>query len=106
MNHARLLQLVTLMLYAGPLIAGLAGFGWGVVPAFAVILVAWQIVMRPAEWPRDPVAWRETTVQVGAALQVAVAVVIVGCGWCVIESAHWCDSPSFCSTFAATPSSA
>ena len=77
MNHARLLQLVTLMLYAGPLIAGLAGFGWGVVPAFAVILVAWQIVMRPAEWPRDPAAWRETTVQVGAALQVAVAVVVV-----------------------------
>ena len=77
MNRTHLLQLVTLMLYAGPLIAGLAGFGWGVVPAFAAILIAWQIVMRPAQWPRDPAAWRESTVQVGAALQVLVAVVVV-----------------------------
>ena len=77
MNHARLLLLVTLMLYAGPVIAGLAGFGWGVVPAFVVIFIAWHIVMRPAEWPRDPAAWREGGVQTGAALQVLVVIVVV-----------------------------
>ena len=77
MTHARLTLLVTLMLYAGPVIAGLAGFGWGVVPAFVVIFVAWRIVMRPAEWPRDPAAWRDTSVQTGAALQAIVVVVVV-----------------------------
>ncbi len=77
MNRARLLQLVMVMLYAGPVIAGLGGFGWGVVPAFALILLTWQIVMRPAQWPRDPAAWRETTVQIGAGVQVLVAVVVV-----------------------------
>ena len=77
MTHARLTLLVTLMLYGGPVIAGLAGFGWGVVPAFVVIFIAWHIVMRPAEWPRDPAAWRETGVQTGAALQAVVAIVVV-----------------------------
>ena len=77
MTHARLTLLVTLMLYAGPVIAGLAGFGWGVVPAFVVIFVAWRIVMRPAEWPGDPAAWRDTSVQTGAALQAIVVVVVV-----------------------------
>ena len=77
MTHARLTLLVTLMLYGGPVIAGLAGFGWGVVPAFVVIFVAWRIVMRPAEWPRDPAAWRDTSVQTGAALQAIVVVVVV-----------------------------
>jgi hypothetical protein len=77
MNRFHLLLLVTTMLYAGPLIAGLSGFGWGVVPAFAVILVAWQIVMRPVQWPREAAAWTRREVQVGAALQVVVAVVVV-----------------------------
>ena len=77
MNRARLLQRVTLMLYAGPAIAGLAGFGWGVVPAFVVIFLAWQIVNRPAQWPRDPAAWRNTQVQTGAALQGVVVLVVV-----------------------------
>jgi hypothetical protein len=77
MNRERLSQLVTLMLYAGPVIAGLAGFGWGVVPAFVVIFLAWRIVMHPAEWPRNPAAWRETAVQTGAALQTIVVVVVV-----------------------------
>jgi hypothetical protein len=77
MNRVNLLLLVSILLYTGPVIAGLAGFGWGVVPAFVVIFVAWQIVMRPAQWPRDPAAWRETTVQMGAAVQVAVVLVLV-----------------------------
>ncbi|MGQ0567728.1 MAG: hypothetical protein ACT4OK_22050 [Gemmobacter sp.] len=77
MNRLNLLMLVSVMLYAGPVIAGLAGFGWGVVPAFVVIFLAWNVVMRPAQWPRDPAAWREPAVQTGAALQVVVLAVVV-----------------------------
>lgn len=77
MNRLNLLTLASVMLYAGPVIAGLAGYGWGVVPAFVAIFVAWHIVMRPAQWPRVPAAWRDPTVQTGAALQVGVVLVVV-----------------------------
>lgn len=77
MNRQRLLQLVTLMLYAGPLIAGLAGFGWAMTPAFIVIFVTWQIIMRPADWPRDPARWNESSVLTGAGLRVVLMVVLV-----------------------------
>ena len=77
MNRLRLSQLVTAMLYIGPVIAGLGGYGWKVAPAFVVIFVAWQIVMRPAQWPRDPAAWSSPQVRTGALLQVLVALVVV-----------------------------
>lgn len=76
MNRLALLKLVSLMLYAGPLVAGLAGQGWGVLPAFVAVFVLWQVVMRPADWPRDPALW--TGSQVLAALaRIALLLVLV-----------------------------
>jgi hypothetical protein len=47
-NKLRLLMGTTALLYLGPLLAGLRGFGWPVVPVFAAIFVLWLIVLRPA----------------------------------------------------------
>jgi hypothetical protein len=77
MNRLRLLQIVALMLYAGPLIAGLSGFGWGVLPGFVAVFLAWQVVMRPADWPRDAGRWRDNGVIGAAVLRVGVLVVLV-----------------------------
>lgn len=73
-----LLQVVTLLLYVGPLVAGLAGHGWSVLPAFAAIFVLWQIIMRPADWPRGLDRWRDPGVILGALARVALMVVLVG----------------------------
>lgn len=78
MNRLRLLQLVTLMLYGGPLVAGLAGHGWSSVLPFAAIFVLWQIVMRPADWPRDVAQWGQPPVIIGAFARTALMVVLVG----------------------------
>lgn len=72
-----LFKIVTLMLYAGPLLAGLAGHGWSVLPAFAVVFVLWQIVMRPADWPREVARWSESGVLTGAFARVALMIVLV-----------------------------
>jgi hypothetical protein len=76
-NRLLLLKILTLMLYAGPLLAGLSGQGWNVLPAFAAIFVLWQVVMRPADWPRDAARWREGPVVVGALARAALMLVLV-----------------------------
>lgn len=76
-NRLRLAMVATALLYLGPLMAGLAGYGWGMVPAFAVIFLLWLIVMRPKLWPRDPAAWQQRDVIVAAAAQFMVQVLIV-----------------------------
>lgn len=76
-NRLLLLKFLTLLLYAGPLLAGVSGHGWNVLPAFATIFVLWQIVMRPSDWPREPGRWREAGVMAGAFSRVALLVVLV-----------------------------
>lgn len=78
MGKQLLLQVVTLLLYVGPLAAGLADYDWSVVPAFALIFVLWQIIMRPADWPRLGAQWAEPGVLIGAFARVALIVVLVG----------------------------
>ena len=51
MAQRPLLRLVTLLLYLGPLSAGLAGFGWPLALAFVAIFLVWQVILRPADWP-------------------------------------------------------
>ncbi len=77
MSRQRLLQLVTLMLYAGPLLAGMGGFGWIYVVAFAAIFLLWQVVLRPLDWPRDAAHWRGRDLQASALARVALLVLLV-----------------------------
>lgn len=57
--HIRLLMLATALLYIGPLMAGLGGFGWGLVPAFVGLFMIWLFVLRPQQWPRNRHEWAQ-----------------------------------------------
>ena len=75
-NRYRMLMGASALLYFGPLLAGLAGMGWSGVPVFIALMALWLVVMRPAQWPRDPAQWSRP-VAVAAAAQVAVNALIV-----------------------------
>jgi hypothetical protein len=46
-----------LALVLGPMLSGLGGFGWEMIPAFAVIFVLWGLVLRPDGWPQTTRDW-------------------------------------------------
>ncbi len=73
----RLLQIVTLLLYLGPLLAGAALQGFAVIPAFVALFVIWQIIMRPSDWPRRASDWTGDGVIAGALARVLLMVVLV-----------------------------
>lgn len=77
MNRKLLLQVITGLLYIGPLVAGLAGFGWSLVIPFAAIFLLWQVVMRPLDWPREPGAWARREMQAAAAARILILVLLV-----------------------------
>ena len=52
-NHLILLRVTTGLLYLGPLLAGLIGQGWTMVPAFTVIFLIWSVIIRPHLWPTN-----------------------------------------------------
>ncbi len=78
MGKHLLLQVVTLLLYVGPLAAGLADFGWSMMPGFVLIFLLWQIIMRPADWPRRAAQWAEPGVLTGAFTRLALIIILVG----------------------------
>lgn len=72
-----ILKLAAALLYAGPLVAGLGGQGWAVVPAFVLVFLLWQVLMRPADWRRTPLEWAQAPVLLAAVLRIAVLVALV-----------------------------
>lgn len=73
----RALQLATVILYMGPLLGGLAGFGWGLVPPFLSIFVLWLVLLRPQQWPQAPGEWLRPQAWAVAFSQVLSQVVLV-----------------------------
>lgn len=71
-----LLRVATLLLYLGPLLAGLSGMGWSAVPVFVALMALWLVVMRPHQWPRAFKLWTPA-VGVAAAAQVTVNALVV-----------------------------
>ena len=78
-NRLRLLRLFTGVLYFGPLLAGLAGQGWAMVPAFVGIFLLWSVILYPQMWPhsRADLALHEAAVAL-AALIMTQALLVVG----------------------------
>lgn len=76
-NRLRLLQLANGLMYFGPLLAGLGGFGWRVVPAFTLIFMLWLVVMRPGDWPQTADDWHKPGAVPGAAARLAVQLLLV-----------------------------
>jgi hypothetical protein len=75
--RARLLKGATALLYFGPLLAGLGGFGWMLVPTFVAIFVLWQMIVRPHHWPTSLSELGKGELWVGIAAQIAVQVLLV-----------------------------
>lgn len=66
----KLLQIATVALYMGPLLAGMAGFGWAMLPPFVTLFVAWLIVLRPHQWPQTNAEWLQSKSLISAFTQV------------------------------------
>lgn len=76
-TRLRLLMGATALLYLGPLLAGLGGFGWAMVPVFVAVFVLWLFVLRPHQWPRRLADWRNPAVLGVAVTQALVQVLLV-----------------------------
>jgi hypothetical protein len=75
--RARLLKGATAVLYFGPLLAGLGGYGWSLVPTFVAIFVLWQMIVRPHHWPTSLADLKKSDLWVGIAAQIAVQMLLV-----------------------------
>lgn len=67
---ARLIQVATAALYLGPLLAGISGFGWAMLPPFVCIFTLWLVVTRPYQWPRTGAEWLSVSAILAAATQI------------------------------------
>lgn len=76
-NRLRLLMGVTALLYVGPLMAGLGGYGWSVVPLFAAIFLLWLFILRPHQWPRSLTEWMQPQALISLLTQGLVQVLLV-----------------------------
>jgi len=78
------LKAANALLYLGPLVAGMSGFGWGMVAWFTAIFVAWLVVLRPEQWPATWTDWRSVAGLVSALTlilsQVALIAVLFAIG--------------------------
>lgn len=83
-TRLRFLQGATALLYFGPLLAGLGGAGWEVIPAFVAIFLTWLFVLRPQQWPRNLADWARpealTSLATQGAVQLLLVVVCFGIG--------------------------
>lgn len=73
----RMLQVATACLYMGPLLAGLGGYGWRVVPVFVAIFLLWLIAMRPQEWPQSRADWQQPDTWLAMAARAVVQLLLV-----------------------------
>lgn len=76
-TRLRLLKAATALLYCGPLLAGLGGFGWAVVPIFAAIFLLWLFILRPQQWPRSAADWARPEALIALVTQGVVQVLLV-----------------------------
>lgn len=84
-NRMRLLMAATALLYLGPLLAGLGGFGWATVPLFLALFLLWLFILRPQQWPRSLHDWLsryEPWAVLGstAAVQLLLVLLLFGLG--------------------------
>ncbi len=73
----RLLKGATALLYFGPLLAGIAGFGWRVVPLFVGIFLLWLFILRPQQWPRTLADWSRPEALIALLTQSLVQLLLV-----------------------------
>lgn len=83
-TRRRLLMVANALLYFGPLLAGLAGLGWGYVALFTAIFVLWLIILQPYEFPINRAEWMTldawVAVSARAVVQLLFVVILFGIG--------------------------
>lgn len=83
-NRMRWLMGATALLYIGPLMAGLGGYGWPLVPVFLGLFMLWQFIIRPQNWPRQFHDWTQypawATLFSHAAIQLLFVALLFGTG--------------------------
>lgn len=77
LTRMRLVKGAAALLYLGPLLAGLSGFGWGMVVSFTAIFVVWLMVLRPEQWPSSPSEWLSSQALLAAFAQVLSQLLLV-----------------------------
>ncbi|MEZ5798753.1 MAG: hypothetical protein R3D63_15490 [Paracoccaceae bacterium] len=73
----KLLRGATALLYIGPLLAGLAGFGPVMLLPFVSVFVLWQMLLRPHLWPQSNAEWLTPQAWVTALTQVLTQLLLV-----------------------------
>lgn len=53
----RLFMICTGMLYFGAMLAGMAGYGWGVIAAFVGVFFGWLLLLSPDMFPTTLTGW-------------------------------------------------
>jgi hypothetical protein len=76
-NRLRMLMGATALLYAGPFVAGLGGFGWAVAPVFAAIFLLWLFILHPQQWPSKPADWARPEALISLLTQGLVQLLLV-----------------------------
>lgn len=76
-NRLRLLMGANALVYLGPLLAGMAGFGWAAVPAFAAILIFWLVLLDPRGWRHARRDWINGRAAVQATGRILIQVLLV-----------------------------
>jgi hypothetical protein len=67
----------TALLYLGPLFAGLAGFGWGLVPGFLAIFLLYLFVIRRSVFPRRAADWTDRDLMLRLLTQGLVQLLLI-----------------------------
>ena len=76
-TRRRFMMLANALLYFGPLLAGLGGFGWGLVPVFTAIFVLWLLILQPMEFPINKAEWLSPDAWVAVSARAAVQLLLV-----------------------------
>lgn len=72
-----LARLTTGLLYFGPLLAGLAGQGWAMVPLFVGVFLLSSVIVQPGMWPRSRADLARSEAAVALASLVATQALLV-----------------------------
>ena len=75
--HLTLFRGATALLYLGPLFAGIAGFGWDLVPAFLTIFLMYLFVVRRSLFPRKSGDWTDMGLVIPLLTQTLVQLLLI-----------------------------
>lgn len=75
--HLTLFRGANALLYLGPLLAGLSGFGWALVPGFLAIFLMYLFVVRRSLFPRKSGDWTDMSVVIPLLTHTLVQLLLI-----------------------------